>query len=158
TIGGSGTTDGGLNKIALVMQGPGKQTLTGANTYDQGTRITGGTLLVNNTQGSGTGRRDVRGTGGKLDGTGANAGQGLATNAGMVGNKLTILGGVKTDPAVIGVGDTPGKLTIGKGLDMSAGGTYAWQLAARTTAQADAGRDYSIISLTSGNLTLGANA
>jgi autotransporter-associated beta strand protein len=158
TIGSSGSPLGGGNMIALVMKGLGKQTLTGANTYDQGTTITGGTLLVNNTQGSGTGSGDVRVTGGKLDGTGTIAGEVFATNAGMVGNKLTIQGGVKTDPAVIGVGDTPGKLTISKGLDMGAGGTYAWQLAARTNAQADAGRDYSIISLTSGNLTLGANA
>src|SRR5262249_34943438 len=115
----------------------------------------GGTLTVNNKAGSGTGAGDVRVANGKLDGTGTIDGKVSTGNAGMVGNKLTINGGVETDGGKIGVGDTPGKLPIAQGLAMSAGGTYAWQLGALS--EANPGTDFSFISLTSGMLALGAN-
>jgi autotransporter-associated beta strand protein len=146
--------------LSLTMGGGGTLILTGSSTYGNKGEVTttvsdGGTLTVNNKAGSGTGAGDVRVANGKLDGTGTIDGKVSTGNAGMVGNKLTINGGVETDGGKIGVGDTPGKLTIAQGLAMSAGGTYAWQLGALS--EANPGTDFSFISLTSGMLALGAN-
>ena len=60
---------GGLDK-----QGGGTLVLTGENTYDGGTTITEGRLLVNNSSGSGTGSGPVTVNAGTLGGTGAIAG------------------------------------------------------------------------------------
>ena len=43
----------------LQKDGGGTLVLTGANSYDGGTSLTGGRLLVNNTSGSGVGAGDV---------------------------------------------------------------------------------------------------
>jgi autotransporter-associated beta strand protein len=55
--------------------GAGKWTLTGSNSYLGGTLVSGGTLVVNNTSGSGTGYGDVEvAAGATLSGTGSIAG------------------------------------------------------------------------------------
>jgi autotransporter-associated beta strand protein len=53
---GSGPTD---DILSLVKVGAGVVSLTGANTYKGGTTVSGGSLLVNNTAGSGTGLGSV---------------------------------------------------------------------------------------------------
>jgi autotransporter-associated beta strand protein len=82
TLAGSGTysfggvitaDDANHNDMTIVKSGSGTQTLTGASLYNGGTTVSGGTLFVNNTTGSGTG-----------------------TNAVMVSNSGTVLGGTGT--------------------------------------------------------------
>jgi autotransporter-associated beta strand protein len=60
---------------AIQKIGAGKWTLTGSNSYNGGTLVSAGTLMVNNTSGSGTGFGDVEvGTSATLSGTGSIAG------------------------------------------------------------------------------------
>ena len=63
-----------LNDGALTKIGKGTLTLTGANLHRGGTIVKRGTLLVNNTTGSGTGTGPVSVEGGSLGGTGIIAG------------------------------------------------------------------------------------
>lgn len=80
--GASGGKHGSLAKIGL-----GRLTLTGANTYSGGTAINEGTLLVNNTIGSGLGSGPVQVTTGTLGGIGTIAGAvtiGTGQDAGAV--------------------------------------------------------------------------
>ena len=79
TIGGAGADtefdgvikDGAVGTVALVKTGSGKLTLTSANPYSGGTTVSNGTLLVNNTVGSGTGTGAVAVvSGATLGGTG----------------------------------------------------------------------------------------
>jgi autotransporter-associated beta strand protein len=62
-------TNGGLTK-----SGAGTMRLNAANSYNGGTTVSAGTLLVNNTAGSGTGSGGVTVNGGVLGGTGTIAG------------------------------------------------------------------------------------
>jgi fibronectin-binding autotransporter adhesin len=65
----------GARTIALAKSGSGTWVLTGANTYSAGTTVSAGTLLVNNTSGSGTGGGAVTvQNGGTLGGTGTISG------------------------------------------------------------------------------------
>jgi autotransporter-associated beta strand protein len=87
TVNGTGDTlissiiTGGMGSV-LTKDGTGTLTLTGTNTYDDNTIVNGGTLLVNNTAGSGTGMGDVTvNTGGTLGGTGSISGS-VTVNAG----------------------------------------------------------------------------
>ena len=82
----------------FIKNGSGTLTLTGPNTYSGGTAVTGGTLLVNNAAGSGTGTGavTVTGSGTTLGGTGiisgpvtVNAGANIAPGNG--GNNTGIL-------------------------------------------------------------------
>jgi autotransporter-associated beta strand protein len=82
----------------LTKDGSGTLTLTGTNIYTRGTTVSGGTLLVNNTAGSGTGTGSVTvsNAGSTLGGTGtmtgavtANAGANIAPGNG--GNNTAIL-------------------------------------------------------------------
>jgi autotransporter-associated beta strand protein len=68
----SGSATGGLN---IASSGSGTVILTAANTYTTGTTVNSGTLLVNNTTGSGTGTGSVSvNSTGTLGGTGTIAG------------------------------------------------------------------------------------
>jgi autotransporter-associated beta strand protein len=76
---GSADIDGRLSGIisgtgSLIKSSPGTLELTNANTYDGGTTIDGGRLLVNNTSDSGTGTGGVTVNNGTLGGDGAIAG------------------------------------------------------------------------------------
>ena len=112
--------------------------LTANNLYTGGTTINAGTLLVNNTSGSGTGSGDVVvSDGGILGGSGAIAG-------------AVVCGGILSPGASVGT------LTLGNGLNASGGGTCLWELSSLTTAGAGTNCDQLI--LTGGNLVLGGAA
>jgi len=94
TGGGTGTIQDALGAqgtwttAAITKTGAGTWTLTGANTYGGATTVSAGTLLVNNTTGSGLGSGNAVVNGGILGGTGAftgtatiNAGGSLAPGA-----------------------------------------------------------------------------
>lgn len=112
--------------------------LTGNNQYTGGTTINAGTLLVNNTAGSGTGSGDV-----------------VVNDGGTLGGSGTIAGAVSGSGA-ISPGASAGTLSLGNGLNLSGGGTYLWQLSSLSTS--GAGTNYDQIVLTSGNLALGGTA
>ena len=120
--GAAATFKGGVEKT-----GAGTLTLNAANTYTFGTSVSNGTLLVNNTTGSGTGKGAtfVRGTG-------------------------TIAG-----PAAIGSGaflapgaNSAGNLTLNNGLALD--GTYAWEINANSVISG-----FDSITVSGGDITLG---
>ena len=115
----------------------GRTILTGANTYSGGTLVQAGTLLVNNTAGSGTGSGGV-----------------TVSNAGTLGGTGAISGAVVC-AGVIAPGQSAGTLTLG-GLDLSSGGTNAWELASLSTT--GEGTNFDQLVLTGGNLALGGSA
>ena len=148
TLGGTNTSTNsfspvlgntGTGSTSLTKSGLGTWALISANTYSGGTTVTAGTLLINNTTGSGTGTGGVNVTGGTLGGTGTVSG---AVTAGASG--------------FINPGSSPGTLTIGGGLDLSSGGTYAWELGAFS--ESGAGTNFDVIALTGGNLLLGGTS
>lgn len=104
---------------------------TAANTYSGGTAVNGGTLVLSNTTGSGTGGGLITiNTGGTLAGTGGAAGNvtinGGATNGGIltgtlnIGGTVTVNSGGIVTPGTAGVGT----LALG-GLTLNAGTTPA---------------------------------
>jgi autotransporter-associated beta strand protein len=102
------------NNLDLVKSGSGTFTISkgDGNTYTLGTTINGGTLLVNNTTGSGTGTGDVTvNSGGTLGGTGSIAGN-VTVNAG---------GGIAPGASV-------GTLTVSGVLTLSAGSTNVFEV------------------------------
>lgn len=106
---GSSTLDGSLalldgasGSLGLAKRGTGTLSILAAQIFSGGLAISGGTVFVNNTSGSGTGTGDVSVTGGKLAGDG------------------TISGPVSIyDPAAISPGTAVGKLTINNTLTLS---------------------------------------
>lgn len=93
----SGNIGDGGNNLGLTLQGSGKLTLKGANTYAGPTIVNATTLIVNNATGSGTGSGNVTvNTGGKLAGAGSISGA-VTLNAG----------------ATLAPGNSPGTLTTG---------------------------------------------
>lgn len=98
---GGGPTD---DVLALLKTGTGIATLTQNNTYHGGTTVSGGTLLVTNTTGSGTGSGDVVvQSGGALGGTGI--------IAPAVGSDITVNSGADLLVGTPG-GTSPQTLTI----------------------------------------------
>lgn len=97
TISDSGPAGG----ISLVKNGAGTQVLAGANTYSGGTTINAGTLLVNNTTGSGTGAGAVQVNAGTLGGSGSISGPVV------VGDNLNAI------DAYLAPGASPGILSTG---------------------------------------------
>ena len=130
------TFSGQLTNIAnLIKGGAGVLVLTGDNQNSGLWTVTNGTLLVNNSTGSGTGTSNVVVSGsGKIGGTGTIAG--------------SVSGGGSVTP-----GASAGTLTVGGGLDLSGGGTYVWELAANSTN--GAGSNFDVLALTGGNGVLG---
>ena len=116
----------------------GRTILTGANTYGGGTLVGAGTLLVNNTTGSGTGSGGV-----------------TVSNAGTLGGTGTISGAVVC-AGVISPGQSVGTLTLGGGLDLSAGGTNVWELS--SLSDTGPGTNFDQLVLTGGDLDLGGSS
>ena len=122
--------------FGLTLWGNGRLTLGGNNTYDGATAINGGTLLVNGSLANGA----------VTVASGATLG-----GSGTINGSVTVASG-----GSIGAGASPGLLTLANGLDLSAGGTNVWELAANSTA--NPGTDFDRISLTGGNLALGGSS
>lgn len=140
TFSGVISGSGAVNRSASVAGTGGTTTFTAANTYSGGTTVNRGLLQVNNTTGSGTGSGAVTvASGGALGGTGSISGA-VTVNAG----------------ASIGAGASAGILTLTGGLNLSAGGTNIWELAANSTS--GAGVNFDQISMTGGNLALGGTS
>ncbi|MEM9479175.1 MAG: autotransporter-associated beta strand repeat-containing protein [Verrucomicrobiota bacterium] len=91
------------NTVSLVKDDAGKWILSGANTFTGGVTVNDGTLLVNNSSGSGTGTGDVTVSGGTLGGTGTISGTVFAGSAGNVSP-----------------GASPGTLTVDGNFDCTA--------------------------------------
>jgi autotransporter-associated beta strand protein len=96
----------GANTVTKV--GTGNWTLTGANTYNGGTVVNGGTLTVNNTSGSGTGTGSVT----------VNTGATLA-GSGIISGATTINSGATNSPGNNGIGT----LTVNSSVTLAAGST-----------------------------------
>ena len=117
--GENGGTGGALTKI-----GTGRLILTNANTYTGGTTVDGGTLLANNTTGSGFGSGPVQALSGILGGSGVISG-GVTMGTGR-GTGITLAPGANSV--------VPGTLTIGKQLALSSDATYRVTLDSDTPA------------------------
>lgn len=107
--------------LAVVKDGDGTQIFSGnSNTYNGGTTINAGTLLINNTSGSGTGTGRVTINGGELGGTGIVAPTGT--------NGITVAEGGNIVP-----GDPTGALTFDMGgttgiVNLQSGGDFGFEL------------------------------
>ncbi len=98
--------DGKVGTVAILKTGANTQTFTNANTYSAGTTINGGTLLVNNLGGSGTGSGAVTvQSGGTLGGSGIITGATTVQSGGAltpghpsftISNNLTLAAGSTT--------------------------------------------------------------
>lgn len=128
----STTTQGSLTKAGANFT----LVLTGNNTYDGGTTINAGTLLVNGQSGtdSGTGPGAVTvNNGGTFGGTGRAAGT------------VTVNNGGNLAPGDNGVGT----LTLGSGLTLNSGSTFTVELNGNLAA------NYDSLSVTGGSVELG---
>ncbi len=123
-VSGNGSTGNG----ALTTKGPGTIALEGANTYTGGTTVESGTLLVNNTTGSGTGSGDV------TVASGANLG-----GTGTISARTTITGGhhagANTDAGTVGT------MTFGSDLVYNSGAAISWDLIENSTMNPSTGFD-----------------
>ncbi len=155
----SGTITGG---IQVYKRGTGTQILApgafGDNTYDSGTNVEAGTLLVNNTSGSGTGPGVVSvssgatlGGSGSIDGfTGVQNGGHIAPGAGPGKVGTLTVGGLTLDTSIL---DYEGD---GSGVDRLNVGTGGFGLSGVSTINISnlgglAGGDYILIDYSSGN-------
>ena len=135
---GSGKYSG----LSLVKTGTGTQIFSGVNTYTNTTTVNDGTLLINS--------------------PGSLAAESVVTvNAGAtLGGSGTINGPVTVNAGgSIAAGASAGTLTLGNGLDLSAGGTNIWELAAlKDDTDGTPGTDFDQIVLTGGTLNLGGSS
>ena len=115
----AGTIDDGTHSTgSLVKIGTGSLTLSGANTYDGGTTLSSGVLLVMNQSGSATGTGAVQVNSGTLGGSGIISG---TATIGSSGGSSAFLA-----PAA-----TTGKqmtLHLAGALTFKRGGTYTWTI------------------------------
>jgi autotransporter-associated beta strand protein len=128
--GAGGSADGGLTTL-----GAGTLTLTAANSYNGDTVVSEGTLLVNNTTGSGTGTGDVVvQTGAVLGGTGKISGTvtvypdgvlspGVSTGTLTLSNTPVLNGITAMTISKTGSSLSSDKLVVGGGATLAYGGT-----------------------------------
>jgi autotransporter-associated beta strand protein len=109
---------------SITKVGTGRLILTNASTYIGGTTIEGGTLLVNNTAGSGVGTGPVQALSGILGGSGVISGRVTMGSGGGTG--------VTLGPGANSV--IPGTLTIEKQLALKPDATYRVTLNSNTSA------------------------
>lgn len=109
---------GALGSVMITKDGPGQQAFSGENIYSMGTAVLDGTLLINNTTGSGTGIGNVTvAAAGTLGGTGA--------VLPSTGNTVVVNGTISPgNPATNG---GIGTLTLSN-LNLSGGGVYPCQI------------------------------
>jgi autotransporter-associated beta strand protein len=108
-----GIDNGTVSPVSVDKTGGGVLTLTAANAYSGATTLSGGTLLVENTTGSGTGTGAVIvADGGRLASTGSISGT-VSVNAG----------------GALAPGNPLGTLTINNSLTLAAGSTSYFQVA-----------------------------
>ncbi len=131
----SGAIGGGTSGKTLTKEGLGTVVFSGANTYIIPTTVANGTLIVNNSTGSGTGTGAVT----------ANANTTLG-GTGIISGAVSVNGNLSPGPGA-------GTLTMSGGLNLS-GGTYIWELATNGT---NAG-SFDQIALTGGTLALGGSS
>ena len=119
TVGGSGSFGGALTDgsgvLALSKTGAGTLTLTGTNTYSGNTAVSAGTLLINNTAGSGTGSGSVSVA------TGTLGGNGFITGAVTIGNSAG------SADAILAPGNSIDSIDTGN-LTFNSDGSYACEL------------------------------
>ena len=119
TLGNSTTMSGIVSNGGLTVASTSVSrslNLTAANTYSDGTTVSGGTLLVNNTTGSATGSGAVSvGSGAALGGSG------------IISGATTMQTGSLLRP-----GNSPGVLTFGSDLTLNTGANMIWELWANT--------------------------
>jgi autotransporter-associated beta strand protein len=111
TLSGASTATNG----ALTKTGAGTLTLTGANLYSGATNVNQGTLLVNNTGGSGTGTSNVSVANGTLGGSGSITGT------------VTIGNGSGSADAILAPGNSIDSIDTGN-LAFGTDGSYAVEL------------------------------
>jgi fibronectin-binding autotransporter adhesin len=133
----------------ISKSGSGTLKLAGsANAVNGTTTITAGTLLLTGTLNGGT----VNVNGGVLQGTGTM--HATATNPASVSQTVNINNG-----GTIAPGESAGTLTLGANttsLNFAVGSTYAWELAALSTA--NPGTDFDLLQQNSGNLIINGGA
>ena len=109
----AGTISDNAGFTALTKTGTGTLTLAGNNTFSGGTTVNAGTLLINNTAGSGTGSGTVSvNPGATLGGTGTIAGQ------------VSLAAGATLAPG----GSAPGTLSIGNDLGLNNSSSLQFQV------------------------------
>jgi len=141
TVNGTGNTlisadiTGGMGQ-SLVKDGTGTLTLSGNNTYPGGTTVNGGTLLVNNTAGSGTGGGAVAVN---------NAGSALG-GTGIISGAVTVSAGANIAPG--NGGNTTGILQTGA-LTMASTSNFKVDINGTT-----AGSGYDRVQVNAGGVTL----
>ncbi len=125
----SGTT-GISGATAVVHDGAGRVVFNSANTYGGGTTVNSGTLVVNNTTGSGTGTGTVTiAYGARLEGSG-------------------IITGETTISGTHAPGNSPGTQTFTGGLNYTSSGVFDWELTSSTTE--GRGTNWDAVNLTTG--------
>ena len=113
-----GAITGNTGRIVLGAASTATLNLTGENTYGGGTTVSGGTLLVNNSTGSGTGTGTV-----------------LVEDTGTLGGNGTIAGSlVLNSGGTLTPGNSAGILTVqgGGGITMNSGSIFAVEIGGST--------------------------
>ncbi len=160
-VGGTTAAPGAAIALQLSKTGTGTWVLTAANNYTRGTLVSTGTLLVNNSSGSGTGSGSVTTSGSAtLGGTGTiagGAGAALTVAAGtrlMVGNTHGLGLGAA---GAAGTASAPAALTLGSASDvaLTLAGTLQFDLYRQAGDLAAADADRLRLQTAAASLTLG---
>ena len=129
----SGST-GITGATAVLKTGSGRVVFNSANTYSGATTVNAGTLVVNNTSGSGTGSGTLT----------------LAAGARLEG--IGIIGGPAVISGTHAPGNSPGTQTFTNGVQYTSTSIFEWELTSNTTA--GRGANWDAVNLTtSGTMT-----